>query len=421
MTRFLFVTWPGAGNQGPGIGVATALRATGHQVAFAGYAAQAERFESLGFAFRVLSVADRLWPVRPPQDWMPVLVDTVWACREHFDDLPQLLANEPADVLVVDCLMFGALTAAEHTGAPTAVLVHSAPGAMLPPGGPFEQLLLPAVNALRATVDRPRLKRLWDAWAPFPALCASVPELDPLAGRLPKEFTFLGPVDEPTEPSGWTPPWPADDPRPLIVASFSTGPAWDQTSRVQRTLDALDDGRHRLLVTAGMVDPQRIRLPGDAAVVPFLPHAEVFPDAAAVVTHAGHGTVVAAMRHGVPVIALPNPAADQPVLAAHLADQGAGIALDGERATPAEIRAAVDKVVNDNTFRDAAATLATAIAAAPGAALAAGLLSELQWMSHEVRLHRSSCGAGEQSEPSHLDAIVGADLANSSSDKPDAE
>jgi hypothetical protein len=137
MTRFMFVTWPGAGNQGPGIGVATALRAAGHQVAFAGYAAQAERFESLGFAFRVLSGADRLWPVRPPQDWMPVLVDAVWACREHFEDLPRLLADEPAD-----------------------------------------------------------------------------------------------------------------DSRPLVVAGFSTGPAWDQTSRVRRTLDALDDGRHRLLVTA---------------------------------------------------------------------------------------------------------------------------------------------------------------------------
>ncbi|MFD2467849.1 glycosyltransferase [Amycolatopsis silviterrae] len=373
MTRFLFLTWPGAGNQVPAIGVAAALREAGHQVTFAGYAAQRERFAS--FPFRVLPAAQRRWPAQPPRDWMPVLADAVWACREHLDDLGQLLVDEPVDMLVVDCLMFGALAAAERAGIPTAVLVHSCPSALLPPTGPWEQSLLPAVNKVRAAGGRAHLQRLWEAWSPFRTLCTSVSELDPLAGRLPAGFTFVGPVDEPCEPSGWTPPWPVDDPRPLIVASFSTGPAWDQTTRVQRTLDALDDGSHRVLVNAGMVDLRRVRVPGDAAVVPFIPHAEVLPDAAAVVTHAGHGTVAAAMRHAVPVVALPNQAADQPALAAHLAERGAGIALDGERASPADIRAAVGKVLGDNGYRDAAAVIAAAIAAAPGAAGAASLLA----------------------------------------------
>lgn len=377
MSRFLFLTWPGAGNQVPEIGVAAALRAAGHQVVFAGYAEQAGRFASLGFTVRVLPGAQARWPVRPPPDWMPALVDAVWACSEHLDDVPRLLAGEQADVLVADCLMFGALAAAEYAGTPTAVLVHSCPGALAPPGGPFERLLLTAVNEVRAARERAPLTRLWDAWTPFPALCTSVPELDPLARRLPAEFTFVGPVGEPAEPSGWTPPWPADDPRPLVVAGFSTGAAWDQTSRVQRTLDALDDGGHRVLVTAGMVDPARLRVPGDAAVVPFVPHSEVFPGAAVVVTHAGHGTVGTAMRYGVPVVCLPNPAADQPALAAHLAERGAGIALDGERATPAEIRAAVDTVRDGAGHRAAAATVAAAIAAMPGAAGAAALLAGL--------------------------------------------
>ncbi|HWD03334.1 MAG TPA: nucleotide disphospho-sugar-binding domain-containing protein [Amycolatopsis sp.] len=364
MTRFLFLTWPGAGNQVPAIGLATALRDAGHEVTFAGYAAQTARFASFGF--RLLPEAQRTWPAEPPQDWMPVLADVVWACRGHLDDLPRLLAAEPAVVLVVDCLMFGALAAAERSGLPTAVLVHSAPGALAPPGGAAEQSLLLAVNEVRAAGGRPHLERLWDAWTPFDVLCTSVPELDPLQERLPAEFSFVGPVDEPCEPSGWTLPWPADDPRPLVVASFSTGPAWDQTSRVQRTLDALDDGSYRVLVTAGMVDPQRLHVPGDAAVVPFVPHAEVFPSAAAIVTHAGHGTVAAALRQGLPVVALPNRDADQPALAAHLADRGAGIALDGELASPADIRAAVDTVRTDAGYRAAATQMAAAIAAAPG-------------------------------------------------------
>lgn len=90
---------------------------------------------------------------------------------------------------------------------------------------------------------------------------------------------------------------------------------------------------------------QRVRVPGDAAIVAFVPHAEGLLDAAAVVTHAGHGTVAAAMRHAVPVAGLPEHAADQPALAARLAERDAGIALDGEPATPADIRAAVGKVL----------------------------------------------------------------------------
>ncbi|GAA4305762.1 hypothetical protein GCM10023178_13380 [Actinomadura luteofluorescens] len=132
-----------------------------------------------------------------------------------------------------------------------------------------------------------------------------------------------------------------------MVAGFSTGPAWDQTSRIQRTLDALADGRHRVLVTSAMTDVAGLRVPGDAVVLPWVPHAEVLPHAAAVVTHAGHGTVTAALAHGVPIIALPNPAADQPALARRTVELGAGIALDGESARPEEIAAAVRAVIED--------------------------------------------------------------------------
>lgn len=377
MTRFLFLTWPGAGNQVPEIGVASALRAAGHHVSVAGYAANVDHWREHGFAVRVLPGGQAMWPAQPPADWLPVLVGLVWACPAHLDDVPLLIADESPDVLVVDCLMFAALAAAERAGIPTAVLVHSAPGAILPPGGPAEQSMLAAVDEVRATGGRAHLTRLWDAWTGFPTLCASVPELDPLADRLPPEFTFIGPVDEPPVSSDWTSPWAADDPRPLVVASFSTGSAWDQTSRVQRTLDALDDGRYRVLVTAGMVDIRQIRVPGDAAVVPFVPHAEVFLHAAVVVTHAGHGTLSMALRHGVPVVCLPNMAADQPILAAHLAARGAGVALDGDDATPAEIRAAVDDVFADNGFCDAAGIIAKAIEASPGAGGAVELLTGL--------------------------------------------
>lgn len=377
MSNFLFVTWPGAGNQTPAIGLAAALRARGHTITFAGYADQRPRFEALGFGFRVLPGAQQLWPKEPPPDWMPVLVDVVWACPRHLADLPELLAEGSSDGVVIDCLMFAALAAAEATTVPTAVLVHSAPGALAPPGGGQERLMLEAVNAVRSAAGRPEIDRVWDAWLPFLTLCTSVPELDPLAAAVPAPFEFVGPIAEPAPASGWRGPWPADDPRPLVTASFSTGQAWDQVSRIRRALEALDDGRHRLLVTTGVTDASGLTVPGDAVLVDHLPHAEILPASAVTVSHAGHGTVAASLAAGVPMVNLPNPAADQPALAAQVARLGAGIALDGETATAADVADAVGKVLADPGYTDAARRLADVIAAAPGPAGAADRLERL--------------------------------------------
>jgi UDP:flavonoid glycosyltransferase YjiC (YdhE family) len=367
MASFLFVTWNGAGNQVPEIGVASALGERGHAVTFAGYPDQRDRFARLGFEFRTLDRAQRRWPSTPPADWMPVLVDAVWACREHLDDLDDLLAGGAYDALVVDCLMFGALAAAERHAVPTAVLVHSAPGALLPPGGGLDHLAREGVNDLRADAGLPAVADLWDTWRPFTTLCTSVPELDPLRDRLPAGFAFVGPVAEPARPGSWPWPWRAADERPLVVASFSTGPAWDQVSRIRRTVAAVADGARRLLVTTGPFEVPELAGHPDVVATAHVPHGEVLPWAAATVTHAGHGTVAASLAHGVPVVALPNPAADQPALAAQVARLGAGVALDGEAATPGEIAAAVDAVLTDEHHIAAARRVAAAIAARPGA------------------------------------------------------
>jgi UDP:flavonoid glycosyltransferase YjiC (YdhE family) len=101
-------------------------------------------------------------------------------------------------------------------------------------------------------------------------------------------------------------------------------------------------------------------------LVPFVPHASVLPHAAVTVTHAGHGTVAASLAHGVPVVALPNPAADQPVLARQIAKLGAGIALDGESATSAEIADACRRVLTDGEYAKGARRMEEVIAGYPG-------------------------------------------------------
>jgi UDP:flavonoid glycosyltransferase YjiC (YdhE family) len=107
-----------------------------------------------------------------------------------------------------------------------------------------------------------------------------------------------------------------------------------------------------VLVTTGLAGVDGVTVPGDAVLVPFIPYASVLPHAAITITH--HGTVAASLAHGVPVVALPNPAADQPVLAQQVAKLGAGIALDGESATPGEIADACRRVLVNSAYVEAA-------------------------------------------------------------------
>lgn len=366
MAGYLILSWNGAGNQPPAVGIAQALKKRGHKVTFAGYENQRRYFTARGFRFVLLERSSAAWRDEPPERMFAVKLRTAWASSEHLDDIPRLISRERCDILLVDCLMFGALAAAEKVRVPTFVLVHSAPGALMPPKGQFEGLLCGAVNALRIEAGLPALANLWDAWGRFPALCNSIRELDPLASQAPESVLYLGPILEQTPPSGWTSLWQPEDTRPLVLVSFSTGPYWDQSSRVQRTLQALARHHCRTLVTARCVEIAPAAVPANATIVGRIPHDEILPDAAVTVTHAGHGTVTASLRHGVPLLCLPNPVADQPILAAQVEALGAGRALNGDDATPAEISAAMEQLLTDRSYTANARLLAGAISAAPG-------------------------------------------------------
>lgn len=377
MARVTILSWNGAGNQPPAIAIARTLRQRGHDVTFAGYAGQRLLFEGHGFPFMLLEKSSAHWRDAAPEHMLEVKTSSAWASMDHLHDVDHVAARTEPDVVVVDCLMFGALAALENKSIPTAVLVHSAPGALVPPGGVFEKNLIGRVNKVRAAAGRRQIDRLWDAWESFPAFSNSIRLLDPLAGDLPRSFAFVGPLVEPPLPSDWEPPWSAADARPLVLASFSTGPYWDQSSRIRRTLEALANRSYRVLVTSSGADAGSAALPANALVVKHAPHATVMPHASITVTHAGHGTVVTSLAHGVPLLCLPNRAADQPALAAQITRLGAGGMLDGDAATPEEIGVEVDRIVGDRSYSDAARRLATVISTMPGVAAAVRGLEQL--------------------------------------------
>ncbi len=155
----------------------------------------------------------------------------------------------------------------------------------------------------------------------------------------------------------WEAP-PGDD--PLVLASLSSD-FQDQEGVLRRIVQALGTLPVRGVVTTGLgVDPSVVtQVPDNVLVVRSAPHNQVLATAAACLTHCGHGTTIKALAHGVPVVGIPM-GRDQHDVAARVVHRGAGLRLDATSA-PADIAAAVRRVLDDPSYAEAAARIATAI------------------------------------------------------------
>jgi UDP:flavonoid glycosyltransferase YjiC (YdhE family) len=149
-----------------------------------------------------------------------------------------------------------------------------------------------------------------------------------------------------------------------------------QATAIGRCIDAVRPMPVRALVTVGpSMDPAAFRGGPNVAVVRSAPHEAVFPLASVVVTHAGMGTVTRALAHGVPLVCLPL-GRDQHDVAARVRFHGAGLRV-GAKAPAAKIRAAVERVLAEPSFRRGADTMRVAIESDLTAERAVAELEEL--------------------------------------------
>jgi MGT family glycosyltransferase len=107
-----------------------------------------------------------------------------------------------------------------------------------------------------------------------------------------------------------------------------------------------------------------------------IPQLRLLPHIDAVVCHSGHNTVCETLSHGLPLVVAPI-RDEQPLVAQQVVDAGAGIRLRFSRATTTQIGPAVEAVLTEPTYRQAAQRVQEAFRAAGGAVAAAGHLEEL--------------------------------------------
>jgi MGT family glycosyltransferase len=211
---------------------------------------------------------------------------------------------------------------------------------------------LPALNALRAASGLAPVERIFDVHdACALSLVASPREFEPEM-PLPANVRFVGPLFDAPAPGGHIDAEPQPDGRPLVVVSFSTGQQ-GQAAILQRIADSLAGVPARVVITTGpAIDPATLRAGDGIEIVRFVPHDRLLPQAALVVTHAGLGTVMAAMAHGVPLLCLPM-GRDQFFNAARVEALGIGRGLAADAGVEA-IAEAVRSLLGNDVVRAAA-------------------------------------------------------------------
>ena len=426
-TNFLFAMFEGGGNLSLILPIVAELARRGHDVRVlagpnvrAGRRPMSERFlQRIGAtgAAAVILPAPAVHPFDEARfrglvgGWMPQWLERltpncaplVWSMA-WATGVRSELERAPADVVAADFILLGALAAAEAVDVPAAALVHGTwkhrPAAGAAPYGtgflpscsvsgrlraaPYNALIeyryrrdgLPALNRARRELGLrplPSPFEQYDRIARVLILSSAAFDIPP--DPLPANVRYVGAPVERSSITTWRSPWQVDDPRPLVLVSLSTLPQ-GQGPLLKRLLTAVGMLPVRALVTLGpSLDRADFTGPPNTVLETFVPHDAVMPLASAMVTQCGLGTLAKALSVGLPLVCVPL-VADQPGNAALVAARGAGVRLH-PHASPAHIARAIQRVLAEPSFREAAGCLASHLASENGAQNAVAQLEAL--------------------------------------------
>jgi UDP:flavonoid glycosyltransferase YjiC (YdhE family) len=380
MARYLIVTWDGAGNLVPTLGIARALVRAGHDVRMLGHDSIAQRCGDQGTRFVPLTQAQGWDAMDAPDDFeaeVKLLIEDLCFSALIASDAGAELDREPADVVLVDCMLFTALNVAQASGTPTATLFH-APYTIFR-GGPLVEMFAPGIaisNAHRAELGLPPISALADTHDACDVALVAVPrEFEPDVPDA-ANVVRIGPVlDAPPLFVSSDRVDISDGATPLVLVSLSTSEQ-GQADLLHRCVDAVGSLPVRAIVTTGpSIDPASVRAGDNTQVVRYAPHAEILPSTSLVITHAGLGTTMAALGNGVPLLCVPM-GRDQFFNAEQAQNLGAGRMLLPD-ADASQIADAAREMLADGSYQAAAKRMANAINGYGGSSDAVAALERL--------------------------------------------
>jgi len=203
---------------------------------------------------------------------------------------------------------------------------------------------------------------------------------------LPANFHFTGPWKEDAESTDDNFPWDKLDGRPLIYASLGT--LQNRLDSLFRIIAEACAGLDAQLVLAlgrkGTAAPEG--LAGNPIVVDYAPQMDLLKAATLLITHGGLNTTLEGMREGLPMVAIPI-TNDQPGVSSRVQHLGIGERILLKDLTPEKLRAAVQRVLTEPSYREKAAKVAAEMKKIDGPAMAAELI-ERAFVSKKPVLRR---------------------------------
>lgn len=409
----LICSTPVHGHVTPLLAVARALVAQGHLVRFLTGTRYRTAVEATGARWVALpddcdyddSDMDRAFPERKGRrgadgarwDLQHIFLDPAPSQVRAID---AQIEAEPVDAVLIESLFLGGMLLLSRPAAERPPVVglgivplglrsrDTAPFALgIPPlAGPLGRLRNRLLNGVaerlvfgelqRAAEDMVREvtgARLTTPVMNYPALADAVVQFTVPAFEYPRSdltvpVHFVGPVSSAAASDVPLPPWWGDlEGRRVVHVTQGTVANADFTDLVLPTMRALADQDLLVVATTGGRPMPAEALPANARIAEYLPYDRLFDRVDVFVTNGGYGGVHFALARGVPVIATGN-TEDKSEVSARVAWSGAGIRLRPRRdgISEREIRSAVDRVISDPHYGDAAARIGAEIAAAPG-------------------------------------------------------
>jgi MGT family glycosyltransferase len=424
MARFLITTWHLPGHIYPQIAIAHALRARGHEVAIYTGPQAAKVVEGEGFKFfpfvkvdesyvdKVMLAPDRL-STKPTggfafaallRNWM---VETIPA---QVEDLEKILAEWKPDAITSDQTMWGpTFILGEQGRLPVAITSCGAccmiPGPDAPPFGLglrkphnfITRLAAQAVTVAQTFVTGSFRKRLNEIRAQYglPAIhttalghlatvplyiMPATPEFDYDRHDLPASVKYVGPYLWNKPANIVSPDWlhTLSHARPWVHATEGTIHVGEPLV-LRATAQGLAGLEMEVIMTSGGArDPESINLGASAPnlhLTRWIAHSDLLPKTDVIITTGGAGTVLAAIDAEVPMILIPTEW-DKPEIAQRIVEAEAGIRIMPDKVTPQSIRAAVEKILANPSYKRGVGRLKKAGARYGGAAQAAELLEQ---------------------------------------------
>lgn len=376
--RILFSFVGGTGHFLPLVPIAHAVEIAGHTISFVSHVSMSPTVKAHGFECLSFGTANNHKPEKKPllavdmQHEEDVLRRHFVrkAGRTHATEIISICSEWKPDIIVCDEVNFGAMIAAEYLGIPHATVIVIAAGSFIRPDVVGEAL--DEVRAEFGLAPDPSLKMLsrYLVLSPVPRSYrepafpypATTHFIQPFISNLEAEYSIIDGQKE----------------SPIVYFTLGTVFNLESGDLFSRVITGLRDLPIKLIVTVGKyIDPEEFGTqPDNVLIIRYIPQENILPHCDLVVSHAGSGSVIAALAYGLPMLLIPM-GADQPLNATRCETLGVAKVLDAVKASPEMIQDAARNILNTESYRIAVQRIQDEIATMPPVSSAIALLEQL--------------------------------------------